>query len=76
MVVVFFSPDNWEIFPSLITLVEKIGEGAFGNVYKGIVNSQIQKEKNLKNRSATSKANSATHTTAAVKLVKGIMIIP
>lgn len=30
-------PDDWEISPEGIIMDEKLGEGAFGEVYKGIV---------------------------------------
>ena len=34
---IMLQPDDWEISPEGIVMDEKLGEGAFGEVYKGIV---------------------------------------
>ena len=33
--------DDWEIFPSEITIDDNIGEGAFGNVFSGYISRDV-----------------------------------
>ena len=42
-IILFFSFDGWEISPASITLGKKIGEGAFGTVFAGVVDEEKMK---------------------------------
>ena len=57
--------DAWELHPNNVIVEECLGEGAFGEVFKGIIKGAISNPKirpSLKN---------AICTTVAVKLLKG-----
>ena len=60
-------PDCWELLPSDIIMGELLGEGAFGEVYKGFLTGKLE---NIKvNHLYRNKANIVV----AVKILKGII---
>ena len=52
--------DEWELDPSQVFIEEQLGEGAFGDVYRG----------NIKRTTGTHSAN--TSMAVAIKLLKGM----
>ena len=58
-------PDCWELLPSDIIMGELLGEGAFGEVYKGFLTGKLENTK--VNHLYRKKANIAV----AVKILKG-----
>lgn len=58
--------DDWEVMPSDIVVDQTLGEGAFGEVYKGFIKGPI-----VCSRVKPSYRN-AVHVTVAIKLLKGI----
>ena len=55
--------DEWEIPPVVIVTEKQLGEGCFGQVYKGFVRGPIPGSRMMKN---------SIHTTVAVKYLKGM----
>ena len=40
--VISFEPDSWELNPDSITMENLLGEGSFGQVYKGVLRGPIR----------------------------------
>lgn len=58
--------DEWEIPPIALVIEKQLGEGCFGEVYKGFVQGPIPGSRTMKNSLCT---------TAAIKYLKGMYII-
>jgi len=56
--------DEWEIPPVTIVTEKQLGEGCFGQVYKGFVRGPIPGSRTMKD---------CIHATVAVKYLKGIL---
>ena len=63
--------DEWEIFPTDITLDEKIGEGAFGTVFSAFVDIRIIKKSKYAKLQGGSALLGDKSCKVAVKLLKG-----
>ena len=57
--------DNWELLPSDIVVGESLGEGAFGEVYKGLLKGPLTCSK------IKPVYRNAVHVSVAIKLLKG-----
>ena len=58
--------DQWEIYSNQMAIQSRLGEGAFGDVYRGMFNSSItQKSNNVK------KFDANNSVIVAVKLLRG-----
>ncbi len=57
--------DDWELFPSDIVVGESLGEGAFGEVYKGLLKGPLTCSK------IKPEYRNAIHVSVAIKLLKG-----
>ena len=55
--------DLWELLPSDIVMGDLLGEGAFGEVYRGFLTEKLRNNKVTKQ---------AANTVIAVKILKGI----
>ena len=58
-------PDCWELLPSDIIMGELLGEGAFGEVYKGFLTGKLE------NTKANHLYRTKASIVAAVKILKG-----
>lgn len=67
--------DEWEIFPTNITLDEKIGEGAFGTVFSALVDIKIIKKSKYAKQQGGSALFGDKSCKVAVKLLKGKMSV-
>ena len=67
--------DEWEIFPTDITLDEKVGEGAFGTVFSAFVDIKIIKKSKYAKLQSGSTFFGDKSCKVAVKLLKGKMSI-
>ena len=67
--------DEWEIFPTDITLDEKIGEGAFGTVFSAFVDIKIIKKSKYTKLQGGSALLGDKSCKVAVKLLKGKMSV-
>ena len=67
--------DEWEIFPTDITLDEKIGEGAFGTVFSAFVDIKIVRKSKYAKLQGGSALLCEKSCKVAVKLLKGKMSV-
>ena len=67
--------DDWEIFPTSITLDEKIGEGAFGTVFSAFVELEIIQKSKYATLQGGGDLFDEKNIKVAVKLLKGMIYI-
>lgn len=58
--------DQWEIYSNQVAIQSRLGEGAFGDVYRGLYNSSV-----TKNSCNIPKFNTNNSVVVAVKLLRG-----
>ena len=57
--------DKWEVYNNQVAIQDRLGEGAFGDVYTGLFNSTISEKNEVK------KFDANNSVTVAVKLLRG-----
>ena len=62
--------DEWEVPPSCVTIDDKLGEGAFGEVYKGYLKGPLD------NNKLKPEYRNSVFIAVAIKLLKGMRICP
>lgn len=67
--------DDWEIFPTSITLDEKIGEGAFGTVFSAFVELEIIQKSKYATQQGGNDLLDEKKFKVATKLLKGKIYI-
>ena len=57
--------DQWEVYSNQVAIQSRLGEGAFGDVYRGMFNSTITEKSDIK------KFDANNSVVVAVKLQRG-----
>lgn len=57
--------DKWEVYNNQVAIQDRLGEGAFGDVYTGLFNSTISEKSEVK------KFDANNSVTVAVKVLRG-----
>ena len=57
--------DQWEIYSNQMAIQNRLGDGAFGEVYRGLFNSSITEKEDVK------KIDAKNSVVVAVKLLRG-----
>ena len=57
--------DQWEVYSNQVVIQSRLGEGAFGEVYRGLFDSSITE------KSSAKKVDASNSVVVAVKLLKG-----
>ena len=57
--------DQWEVYSNQVAIQSRLGEGAFGEVYRGLFDSSITE------KSSTKKFDASNSVVVAVKLLRG-----
>ena len=69
----FITAYEWEIYPSSITLGEKIGEGAFGTVFSATIEAKVFAKSKYAEQQGGAALLNLNNTKVAVKLLKGLI---